>query len=350
MMPGRFARGGGVVLRFAALLAAVLLVYAAPSASGGLRAPPSLGPTPIEIAATPFTDFEVRDPSRRQFGPLTFRGGLVLSSPAREFGGVSSIRIERDGQRFLAVTDKGFWLRGRIRYEDGRPAGIADAEMAPMLGPDGRPIVARRWYDAESLATDGQVAYVGLERVHQILKFDIGRHGLSARGSPIAVPAELKRLPANKGIEGLLLGPAGTPLAETLVAFSERGLDEAGNIRGFLIGGKHRGAFSVSRSLDFDITDADATPREVFILERKFSFLTGPGMRIRRLPLAALRPGALVAGTSLIAVDAGYQIDNMEGLSVHEGPKGEIVLTLVSDDNFSILQRTLLLQFTLAEP
>jgi hypothetical protein len=34
---------------------------------------------------------------------------------------------------------------------------------------------------------------------------------------------------------------------------------------------------------------------------------------------------------------------------VHHAPSGELVLTLVSDDNFSSLQRTLLLQFTLAE-
>jgi hypothetical protein len=40
----------------------------------------------------------------------------------------------------------------------------------------------------------------------------------------------------------------------------------------------------------------------------------------------------------------------MEGLSVHRAAGGEIVLTLVSDDNFSPLQRTLLLQFALAEP
>ena len=40
----------------------------------------------------------------------------------------------------------------------------------------------------------------------------------------------------------------------------------------------------------------------------------------------------------------------MEGLSVHRNAGGEIVLTLVSDDNFSMIQRTLLLQFTWLEP
>jgi hypothetical protein len=39
----------------------------------------------------------------------------------------------------------------------------------------------------------------------------------------------------------------------------------------------------------------------------------------------------------------------MEGLSVNRAPDGSLVLTLISDDNFSMIQRTLLLQFTLAE-
>jgi hypothetical protein len=39
----------------------------------------------------------------------------------------------------------------------------------------------------------------------------------------------------------------------------------------------------------------------------------------------------------------------MEGLAVHRSAAGDVVLTLVSDDNFSPVQRTLLLQFTLLE-
>ena len=63
-------------------------------------------------------------------------------------------------------------------------------------------------------------------------------------------------------------------------------------------------------------------------------------MRIRRIPLAAIAPGALVDGRELIVADMGYQIDNMEGLSVHRTAAGDTILTLVSDDNFSALQRT----------
>jgi hypothetical protein len=37
----------------------------------------------------------------------------------------------------------------------------------------------------------------------------------------------------------------------------------------------------------------------------------------------------------------------MEGIDAHVTEQGETVLTMISDDNFSMIQRTLLLQFTL---
>jgi hypothetical protein len=148
----------------------------------------------------------------------------------------------------------------------------------------------------------------------------------------------------------LVVVPRGMPLAGTLIAISERGLDEAGNIRGFLINGAHFGSFGVRRSEDFDITDVAITPRgNLLILERSFSLLNGAGMRLRRVPLTALRPGAILEGEILMQADSGFQIDNMEGLAVHRNAAGETIVTLISDDNFSKLQRTLLLQFTLTE-
>ncbi len=222
--------------------------------------------------------------------------------------------------------------------------------MAPILGPDGKPLAARRWYDTEALAEDGGTVFVGIERVHRIVRFDYGRSGLLARGTPIAVPPAFARLPNNKSIECLAFVPKGA-LARTLMAISERGLDEAGNIRGFLIGGPSPGEFSVKRLGDFDVSDCAVTPGgDLLLLERSFSTFQGVGMRIRRVPLGDVKPGATIDGAALIEADMGYQIDNMEGLSVHRAADGALVLTLISDDNFSMLQRTLLLQFTLSEP
>ena len=332
----------------AALAAAAALSAVPACAEHPHGAPP---PIQIEVRAKPIAAFDPRDPHQRQFGALLFRGGLELTSPHRDFGGISAIRMDRDGARFLALTDKANWLRARILYDGDAPAAIADAEMAPILGPDGRPLASRGWYDAEALAEDGGTVYVGIERVHQIVRFDYGRHGLLARGQPIALPPQIKTLPRNQGIEALVVVPRGLPLGGALLAISERGLEADGNILGWLIGGPSPGGFAVTRRDDFDITDAAMSPGgDLLILERRFSLLRGPEMRLRRIALAKVRPGATVDGAVLITADIGYQIDNMEGLAVHRSAAGDIVLTLVSDDNFSPLQRTLLLQFTLLEP
>jgi hypothetical protein len=85
----------------------------------------------------------------------------------------------------------------------------------------------------------------------------------------------------------------------------------------------------------------------LLILERKFSWVSGVGIRIRRIPLTSVAPGAIIDGPSIFEADLGNEVDNMEGIDAHLTAEGETVLTMVSDDNFSPIQRTLLLQFTL---
>jgi hypothetical protein len=301
----------------------------------------------ITIQAQAIEAFDSREVARTRFGALTFRGGLILDSKFREFGGLSALHVEADGANFLALSDRGYWLRGRIVYRGKTPIAIADAEMAPILGPDGRPLKRRGWYDTESLAVDGGVAYVGIERVQEIVRFDYAKEGLRARGRPIAAPPGIKRLPFNKSIECLAAAPTNGALAGALISVSEQGLDAQGNLLGFVIGGTG-GAFSLKRTDDFDVSDCTIAPSgRLLVLERRFSWTRGIAMRIRSVPLASIKPGALVDGPELIYADMGAQIDNMEGISVHRDGSGALVLTLVSDDNFSPLQRTLLLQFTL---
>lgn len=309
-------------------------------------------PVSIEVNARPIPSFEPRDRSRVRFGSLQYRSGLVLTSPHRGFGGLSALRfLDSKGERFLALSDQGSWFTGRIRYAGGKMVGLDDVEAAPMLNAEGRPITEKRnWYDTESLARDGNVVYVGLERVNQIMRFDFAKGGMQARGEVVPTPAAIRKLPDNKGLEALVFVPKGQPLAGTLIAFSERGLDADGNLLAFLIGGPTPGQFSVRRTEKFDISDAVLLPSgELLILERKFSWFTGVNIRIRAIPLKSITPGALVDGPALFAADLGHEIDNMEGIDAHVTAEGEIMLTLVSDDNFSMLQRTLLLQFALVE-
>jgi hypothetical protein len=303
------------------------------------------GITRIEIDAAPIASFDNRDPSQTRFGDLEFRGGLVIGSNNPAFGGISGIHVEPDGNRFIAITDHGSWLRGRIVYRDGRPAGLADAEIAPILGSDGKPLAARGWYDVESLAERDGILYAGIERVEQIVRFDYRRDGLLARGQAINVPPDFKTLKYNKSLE-CLAAPRQGLLAGALIVVTERSLDKAGNLRSFLLGNDGVTRFSVKRTDDFDVTDCTILPPgDLLLLERRYSPARGVAMRIRRLPLASLKEGALVDGRSMIKADLAYQIDNMEGIAVHRTAGGETIVTVVSDDNFSFLQRSLLLQF-----
>lgn len=313
-------------------------------------------PVSVEVNARVIPNFEPRDRTRTRFGSLEYRSGLVLTSPYRGFGGLSGLRLDAKGERFLAVSDQGGWFTGRIRYANGKMSGLDDVEAAPLLGAEGRPITEKRlWWDSESIARDGNLVYVGLERVNQILRYDFAKGGTRARGEVVPVPPGVRKLPSNKGLEALVVVPkekdkGNLPLAGTLIAFSERGLDADGNLTAFLIGGPSPGQFSVRRTEKYDISDAVLLASgELLILERKFSWFTGVNIRIRSIPLKSIASGALVDGPALFAADLGHEIDNMEGIDAHVTAEGETVLTLVSDDNFSMLQRTLLLQFTLAE-
>ena len=140
----------------------------------------------------------------------------------------------------------------------------------------------------------------------------------------------------------------GRPLAGTLSALCGRGLDADGNLIGFRIGGKTPGQFGLRRTDNVDVSDAVLLPSgDLLVLERKFSWLGGVGIRIRRIALKSVASGAVVDGPSIFDADLGNEIDNMEGIDAHVTPEGETVLTMVSEDHFSMIQRTLLLQFTL---
>lgn len=314
------------------------------------EAPAEVGVTDVSVSARPLEAFDLRDRTHRRFGQLQFRSGLVLTSSFKHFGGLSAFRLDTRGENFVAVNDRGRWFTGRLVYEGAALAGLADVRSAPILGPDGLPITSKRIYDSEALAVDGNSLYVGIERKHRILRFDFSRGGMISRGAEIAVPPAVRRLPNNQGIEGLVFVPKGSPLAGTLIAVSERGLDPSGNLLAFLIGGPRPGQFSVRRTDHFDISDVALLPGgDLLLLERKFSLMHGIGVRVRKIPQKTIAPRATVDGPTIFQADLGHEIDNLEAIDVHVTDAGETVVTMLSDDNFSMLQRTLLLQFTLVE-
>jgi hypothetical protein len=190
---------------------------------------------------------------------------------------------------------------------------------------------------------------VAFERKHRIARYPFTAEKFGPPAGTIPLPAGMKGMTANSGIEAMTMIRTGK-LKGTLVIFAEHLTDKNGNLRGWLIGGPTPGGIVLRRIAGFDITDAAALPDGgIVVLERRFRYSEGVKMRIRRIAASELKRGAPITGEVLLDADDSLNIDNMEAIAAYRAPSGETVLTIMSDDNFSPLQRTLIMQFTVPE-
>lgn len=327
-----------------------------------LLARPAASPSArrITVETRPIVDFSPKEPGQRRFGRLDFLGGLVLTSPDADFGSLSALRTRDHGRELLAIGDEGKWLHARLdTAEDGRPIAVGEARLAHLRGADGQPLHGKRDVDAESLEIrerDGVLeALVGFERRHRVLVYrsDAGWEGfLDAPGKlHPGLPKDLATLGNNESLEAIAVAPPASPLDGALVLMGEEPRRGETDHPGWIVGGPRPGTFHVRHRDDFALTDAAFLPSgDLLLLERRFRLTRGIAMRIRRIASADLAPGRTVDGETLLEADGGFVIDNMEGLAVDRAADGSILLTLVSDDNQSFLQNTILLRFRLPPP
>lgn len=307
------------------------------------------GAMPVTVKTEPIRTFQIGRESN-SFGKLTFLGGMELISADRNVGGLSSLISLKGGAGLIALTDNGLWFAASVdQDEDGKPLGLRDTRYTPMIKTSGQPFDGHYGSDTEAMTLDGASVLVSAESINKIYRFPWPlTTGHEPMTGEVKVPRAISNLRGSKGMETMAMAPEGTPLAGTLVVVGERGPGDADDLPGFLLRDGKWERFTVARSDRFDATDGDFLPNGDFLLlERRFNLRDLVGMRIRRFAAADLVPGARVTGEVLLEADYGYQIDNMEGLAVHVNEKGQTILTLLSDNNRSLLQRTLLLRFRL---
>lgn len=309
---------------------------------------------PIAVNAAIVRDFarSAEGKDHLSTSKLTFRGGLVLSSPSPNFGGWSGLVIGDDAKSLLAISDSGVWMTGTIVYDGTHPAGLTGARLGPLLDRTSVPISRGRDRDSESIAIESGTlehgtALVAFEQRHRIERYGLSSAGLSADRGSVPLPAAAQRMHLNHGLEGMTVMKGG-PYKGTLLAFSEQLYDSAHNHTGWLWTGDGPATVHLKNIGDYDVTDLSSLDDgTLFVLERRFRWTEGVKMRLRRIAPDELKPGRTAEGEVLIEADLGDQIDNMEGLSVTRLKTGEVLVTMISDDNFNhVLQRTMLLQFT----
>lgn len=296
-------------------------------------------------------------PEKAAVGPLRFLGGLEIAG-GEQVGGLSGLWVDPEGGRFVAVGDTGLVVDGRLRTDAaGRLTGVAGVRARPLPVEEGISRRKRRT-DAEDLArlADGSWL-VSLERDHRILRYSAGDRGPEGTPTPIPLPPGMEDAPENSGLEALTRLPDGRLLA------IEEGGDDGRQERRAWVSGMGSPGMAVPRgAADWQPLTYRAAPRYrptgvapladggVLVLERRVSLLGGWSSRLVRVAPRQLTAGAVIEGEELARLESPLVNDNFEGIATRPGPAGETLVYLISDDNFSSLQRTYLLQFALDGP
>ena len=281
-------------------------------------------------------------PERKSFGSLQLLAAVQLRSKDRRFGGLSGMSFGEDG-RVYAISDRGYWLSAQIAADaSGALSKLSDWQIAPLLTTT-KTAVSGRLRDAEALARMSNGSFlVGFEGAHRVWHYGAPPNTLASVPAPVAIPATLARAPSNGGIEGL------AQLADgRLLLLTEDFRNSDGSVRGWLRENAHWAELSYVPADRFHVTDCAALPNgDLLVLERRFAFLAILSARVTIVPGAHLRPGAKLAGKELLRLEQPLAVENFEGIAARQSEHGTI-LFLISDDNYSSFQQTLLLQFLL---
>lgn len=280
--------------------------------------------------------FPVAAGERPDSGALEFRAGFVLASSDPRFGGLSALWISPDGERLIAASDRGtLWLAEPEHTDDGTLIGVAGwRAVEPGVTP-GDPTGPGR--DAEALAAVGDdlvIAYEGAHRLRRVPR-DAPANGAVALPNPPAL-AE----PHNHGIEALVALDDGA-----LLAIAEGVRTPSGDLAAWLIDGDRIAPLAYAPAPGFAPTGADRLDDTIYVLERRLS-LSGLAARVVALDAATVRPGARLVGRELGILRPPAISENFEGIAVRRAPDGSALLYLLSDDNFTALLRSVLLQYS----
>lgn len=253
------------------------------------------------------------------------------------FGGFSGLELDATGQDFVAVSDRTTLWHGQIRRDgQGRIVEIVAKPPAALRDRTGAPL-SRFQGDSEglALAPDGTV-FISFEGLHRVARYPL-TGGASA---PLPRAEGFRALQRNSSLEALAIDAQGT-----LYTLPER---SGGQTRPFPVF-RYRTEgwdqpFAIPRDGDWLPVGADFGPDgRFYLLERDFWGLLGFLSRVR---VFDLRDDTISGGQVLLQTHAGRH-DNLEGLAVWRDRAGAIRLTMISDDNFRLLQRTEIVEYRL---
>ncbi|RYY97878.1 MAG: esterase-like activity of phytase family protein [Alphaproteobacteria bacterium] len=324
--------------------------------------PPGLQPDtprPITLNAKPVS-LQTINPGRKTVGALTFAGGFDLITDDAGFGGWSGLDV-LDENRLLAVSDTGHYLWIDLAADKLTPTGASIGELRDIKGELYASKVAG---DAEGLAVFGDLALVAFEGDDaRVMAFDVTRCLQAARGAPVGwnLRSVLKANGLwgnpNQGLEGVAITDDGFLIAglETQVGgespISIRPLETRPDFK-FRIGRKSPELVGLDAITDGDTvrlfslhrsSQAPLSSNAISFIETVFTRDANPSGK-RADQAFSIKSSLILAEMNLLLT-----IDNYEGIAARRLPDGRIRLYVISDNNFSGRQRTLLMAFDIAK-
>jgi hypothetical protein len=291
-----------------------------------------------DIALQPLA-LDVDNPALQRVGGLIFQGAWELRSRNEDFGGISALTALTDGQ-FIGVSDAGT-LIGLGLTQDQR----ADRPfIVPLPGSQGPDKNYKDW-DSEGIAYDAMSGqfWISFEANHAIRRYSSG----FTRMTGILRLAQMQDWPANKGVESIIRLRDGRfiIIAETLDGDTHPALLFSGDP---VEPGSTVSAFRYHPPAGYRVTDGVQLPDgRLAILNRRISFPQGFVAKIALVNLATVQSGKTASGEVIASLAPPYLVDNMEGITITK-KAGATYIWLISDNNFSIFQRTILMKFLLS--
>jgi hypothetical protein len=255
------------------------------------------------------------------------------------FGGFSGLAVLDDGARFLAISDRGHWVTGDFDREDGTLTGARLAAIGPLREISGAELTGDD-VDAEGLDLDSRGRpWVSFEAFHRVRRYD----GIDGPATNVPGARAFPGLQLNSGLEALAIDGD-----DTVYAIPERSGTWTRPFPVYRLRDGHWDSrLRIRRDGTFLVVDADFGPDgDLYLLERDFGRFAGFATRVRRFTPG---PDGFADEVTLLETSFGT-LDNMEGMSVWQDPAGRTRVTLISDDNFFPLQRTMFAEYLLFEP
>lgn len=293
---------------------------------------------PAEITVKPFPGL---DREGRPVGCMTMTSGAMLFG-TKGFGGISGLDLDEDENILWMLTDTGlFFSAGDAIDGEGRLNALSSPAMWRLVDPLHR----GQRLDTESLTRSGDVWLVTRERLNDLIEVSVGADTASIVRT-LADLSDADVISSNKGFEAAAL------MGDSRVLLIAEAKDENGHAPIYILtdgtldrAGRFQGAEDHAVT---DIAIDEATDR-LFILERAFSRARGPRARISILPLslAMASNGGVLTPIELGRLRFFDGVDNMEGMDFYHDDDGRGHLIVISDDNFSDIQRTVIMTLAL---